>query len=306
MDGAAARDEKVVAVDVGLAEGPTFLQDGRLITVSSDRGHILRYDDQGPAIFAITGTGPNGLAEGRDGSVYVTMSGRAGRRPKDGTPVGILAVRPSGLLQWITWEPVAPNDLCFGPDGLLYFTDPTRGRRDDGRIWRVDVESSRAELLASVNWYPNGIGFGVRDDLLYVADTSNGRMVGFPWSPAGVGAPETVFELDHGAPDGFAFDVDGNVVVATQSFEFANPGHGELGRGGRGDVQTYAEDGRLLDVFVPSISKHYTNVALSPRQRLVITSAGDTSMIASGREPGGAVIAVDGWPTEGLPLHPFR
>lgn len=306
MDGAATRDEKAVAVNVGLTEGPVFLQHGGLITVSSDRGHILRYDDDGPAIFAITGTGPNGLAEGGDGSVYVAMSGRVGKRPRDGTPVGILAVRPSGLLQWITQEPVAPNDLCFGPDGLLYFTDPTRGRRDDGRIWRLDVGSARAELLASVDWYPNGIGFGVRDDLLYVADTTNGRMIGFPCSPGGLGMPETAFELDHGVPDGFTFDVNGNVVVATQSVEFANPDQGKLGRGDRGDVQTYTESGTLLDVFVPRISKHYTNVALSPHGRLVITSAGDTSMIASGRETGGAVIAVDSWPAGGLPLHPFR
>jgi len=306
MDASRAITERVVAVDVGLTEGPVFLQSGSLITVSSDRGHILRYDDSGPSIFAITGTGPNGLAEGADGSVYVTMGGRVGKRPRDGTPVGILGVRPTGRLQWVTQDPVAPNDLCFGPDGLLYFTDPTRGRRDDGRIWRVDVESGHSELLVSVDWYPNGIGFGADDDLLYVADTTNGRMVRFALTANGLGAPVTAFDLDHGVPDGFAFDTEGNVVIATQSREFANPGTGALGRGDRGDVQTYSAVGSLLDVFQPGTSKHYTNVALSTRGQLVVTSAGDTSRIASGREPGGAVIAVDDWPTAGLALHPFR
>jgi gluconolactonase len=287
-------EERVVATDVGLAEGPVFLQDGSLITVSADHGQILRYDDTGPSIFAITGTGPNGLAEGSDGSVYVTMCGRVGKRPRDGTPVGILSVRPSGRLHWVTQDPVAPNDLCFGPDGLLYFSDPTRGRRDDGRIWRVDVGSGDSELLISVRWYPNGIGFGVDDDVLYVADTTNGRMVRFAVTAGGLSAPEIAFELDHGVPDGFAFDTEGNLIIATQSAPAP------------GDIQTYSANGSLLDVYKPSVSRHYTNVALNGKRRLVVTSAGDTSMIASGRETGGAVIAVDDWPTAGLPLHPFR
>jgi gluconolactonase len=306
MDTSRSIDERVVAIDVGLTEGPVFLRNGTLITVSSDRGHVLRYDETGPSIFAITGTGPNGLAEGADGSVYVTMGGRVGKRPRDGTPVGILGIRPNGRLQWVTQDPVGPNDLCFGPDGWLYVTDPTRGRRDDGRIWRVDVATGHSELLVSVGWYPNGIGFGADDSVLYVADTTNGKMVRFGLKSDGLGAPETAFELDHGVPDGFAFDTEGNVIIATQSREFANPGAGELGRGDRGDVQTYSATGSLLDVFQPSVSKHYTNVALNARRQLVVTSAGDTSMIASGRETGGAVIAVDSWPTAGLPLHPFR
>ena len=44
MDTSRTFDERIVAIDVGLTEGPVFLQNGPLITVSSDRGHILRYD----------------------------------------------------------------------------------------------------------------------------------------------------------------------------------------------------------------------------------------------------------------------
>lgn len=297
---------KTLAANVGLAEGPVFLRRGGLLTVSGDRGHIHKVDGGVLSIFAVTGTGPNGLAEGPGGTVYVAMSGRVGSRPRDGTPVGILAVRPHGRLQWITQEPVAPNDLCFGPDGLLYFTDPTRGRRDDGRLWRVDVETGEAQLLVSVGWYPNGIGFGLDDGAVLVADTTNGRMMRFPIGASGLGRAEVAFELDHGVPDGFAFDTAGNVVIATQSRAFANPMSRAAGPDSTGDVQTYSSAGRLLDVYQPGSGENYTNLALSPEGLLVITCAGDTGKIAAGLETGGSILGVEGWPSRGVPLHPFR
>ena len=298
------RPPLVLGMNTGLSEGPLFLQRGGLLTVAVDRGQILRTTDEGQTIFAVTGNGPNGLAEGADGSVYVAMSGRAGRQPAGGTKGGILAVRPNGDQSWITCEPVAPNDLCFGPDGLLYFTDPARGRRDDGRIWRVNVETREAQLLVSVGWYPNGIGFGLEDHAVYVADTTGGRIMRYPIIRGGLGSVELAVQMAYGVPDGFAFDVDGNIIVAAQKDLFAAPGGPAAALGD--DIQTYAPSGRLTDAYRPQISQHYTNVALTSARRLVITAAGDTSAIASGRETGGAILAVDDWPAVGLALHPFR
>src|SRR5690606_13241383 len=96
--------------------------------------------------------------------------------------------------------------------------------------------------LASLPWHPNGIGFGLEDDALYVADTRNGRIVRFPLRADGLGEPETAAELDGAVPDGFAFDVDGNVLVAAQ---------GGPGTPGADTVQTFSPDGDLLDVFDP-------------------------------------------------------
>jgi gluconolactonase len=277
----------VLAGGLGFVEGPVFTRSGEVVVTSMDRGSLSAVESDAVRIFAVTGGGPNGAAEGVDGTVYVTQSGgRNGfRRPV--LSGGIQAVRPDGRLDWITQDPVSPNDLCFGPDGFLYVTDPTRPRaaRDDGRLWRVDVETFEAELLVSTGWYPNGIGFGLEDDALYVSSTGDGRIMRFPLGPAGnLGTPEIVVQMDHNVPDGFAFDVDGNILVAAPNLE-----------GGSGDLQVWDPNGALLELVQPRAGNIYTNVALSADRRLILTDARS-----------GDVLVADGWPTAGLALHPFR
>src|SRR5581483_1968647 len=159
---------------------------------------------------------PNGAAEGSDCSLYLAMAGGMfPGRQYTAQPGGVAVIRPSGRLDWLTTDPVSPNDLCFGPDGHLYVTDPTRGRMPDGRIWRIDPLTGLGTILASVPWYPNGIGFGTRPDHLYVADTTNARIVRWNLDPkSGLDGEETVVLMDHGRPDGFAFDSDDNLIVA--------------------------------------------------------------------------------------------
>src|ERR1700730_11003826 len=88
---------------------------------------------------------PNGATEGLDGTIYVTQSG--GRWGKNKNPdwslmSGIQGVSREGKVRWVSTDPISPNDLCFGPDGLLWVTDPTRYRdpRDDGRLFRINTE----------------------------------------------------------------------------------------------------------------------------------------------------------------------
>jgi gluconolactonase len=91
-----------------------------------------------------------------------------------------------------------------------------------------------------------------------------------------------VIELDHGTPDGFAFDAQGNLIVACPNFD-----------PGGGDIQVYSE-GRLTEVIRPGNSKLYTNVAISQDCQLYICDADTGNVLA------------ETWPRPGLPLHPFR
>jgi gluconolactonase len=273
--------------DIGVAEGPIELSDGGFAVVSLHRGTIYRVSPGGGlSPLAVTGGGPNGLTVGADGSIYVAQSGGrsagpGGRRFLTG---GIQAVRPDGGLEWISQDPISPNDLCFGPDGQLYVTDPT-DERLDGRIWRVDVNRRRAELLLSVDWYTNGLGFPPGDQWLYVASTYDGRVVRFPFHDGALGPPEVFIELGDGHPDGFAFDVEGNLTLGVKR------------GGGPTEIQTWSPAGELVDSFAPGSEGTFTNLLITADRRLVVTAY---------RDPELGVAMVEPWPRAGLPLHPFR
>jgi len=284
-----SHDVRVLASGVGFAEGPVISPSGEILVTSIDHGCVYRITDSGPEIFADLGGGANGATLGADGTLYVAQNGGRWRLlgPKWGPDKigGVQAVHPDGTFEWVTQEPIAPNDICFGPDGHLYVTDPTRSPRgDDGRIWRIDPHSGEAELLLSVSWFPNGIGFGP-DDTLYVASTLDSRIVRFTFDGEMLVDPQTVIQMEYGRPDGFAFDIEGNLLIGANSTRDDEPG----------DIQVWSSAGELLDVLRPGSGSKYTNVALSPDRVLVITAS---SL--------GQVLSVEEWPTAGLPLHPFR
>jgi gluconolactonase len=148
----------------------------------------------------------------------------------------------------------------------------------------VDVQSGEAELLTSVNWFPNGIGFD-GDENLWVASSADRRVVRFGLVAGRLVDPEPVIEVKSGHPDGFAFDTEGNLILPLDPEGPEKPG----------EVQVWSTSGQLLETFRPDIGIRLTNVALGSEHLLVITSSGDQS-----------VIGIDNWPTTGMPLHPFR
>lgn len=277
----------VLAEDVGFVEGPALTESGAIVFTSIDRGRVYITRDGMTTLLSETGGGPNGATIGTGGLVYIAQNG--GTTPAHRWPGicgGVQVIASDGTWRWLTRDPISPNDLCFGPDGLLWVTDPTRRpARNDGRLWRCDTVNGNAELLVSLDWYPNGIGFGLEDDAVYVAHTRDGQIIRFPIEANGsLGRPELFVQMDHGVPDGFAFDIDGNLTVAAVGAE-----------GVSGDIQTFDRDGRLLDVFKADLSRKCTNVAISEDRRLVITDA-----------DAGRVLEVGDWPYAGIPLHPFR
>ena len=278
-----------LASGLGFTEGPIITPSGDVLVTSIDQGALYRITPSGPELVALLGGGANGATLAADGSVFVAQNG--GRWSRLG-PVwgpdsvgGVQAVDADGTFRWLTRDPISPNDLCFGPDGKLYVTDPTRSPSgDDGRLWRIDPVTGAAELLLSVPWFPNGIGFGP-DDALYVASTFDSRIMRLRLQGDRVLAPEIFIQMEFGRPDGFAFDRDGNVLVGTISTLDGRPG----------EVQVWDSAGKFLHAFGPGPGPKYTNVALSPDSLLVVTDSAR-----------GEVLCVDAWPVPGLALYPFR
>jgi len=283
------RSIRILAEGLGFTEGPVALADGGFVITSLTLGAVHRIEREGGSTrLADVGGGANGAAVDRDGALFIAQSG--GRWVRDG-PVwpremtgGVQRIDPDGNVSWVSQDPISPNDICFGPDGLLYVTDPTRAPQlRDARVWRIDPETGAAELLFSVPWFANGLAFGP-DDVLHLASTYESRIYAVDVL-AGSTTPLPVIQMTEGQPDGMAFDSQGRIVI----------GSIDATRRSAGSLQTWSTTGELVDVFRPGPDCHYTNLAFDGRGGLVVTSSDAES-----------VLLVDDWGDLGLPLHPFR
>lgn len=275
----------VLSTGVGFCEGPVILPDGSVAAVAIDRGEVTLTDRSGVTRrLARTGGGPNGLVADRHGGFYLCQNG--GIWPAVETAAaGLQHIDREGEVSQVATGPTAPNDLAFGPDGLLYVTDPTRSdSRDDGRIWRFNPDTGECLLWMRMGFYCNGIGFGLEDDRVYIADTGGGRIVCVPLDRPDERSITTVARLRHGLPDGFAFDVEGRLLVASIGAAEGDEGCLELHDPVEGYLACVACGG----------SRFVTNVALSPEGRAILTDSGNGRLLQ--------------WQygVPGLPLFPFR
>jgi gluconolactonase len=281
---------RTAAAGLGFVEGPSLLRSGGLVVVSLDHQCVYEVAAGAPAnAVARMDAAPNGSTEGHAGALYLAaFSGAWPARPDCDGDGGVFVWHEGGPVSVLSAAPAAPNDLCFGPDGLLYVTDPVRGGAA-GRLWRIDPATGAAEVFAAVDWYPNGIGFDAQDNL-WVADTVGRRLLAFdvstnPQARSGRGDPTAVIDLPFGKPDGFAFDADGHLVLAAPR----TPEHPTS------TVQIFDADGAFVDVLLDEGSAYYTNVAITPDGTVYVTEAEQ-----------GRVLALHQACAPGLRLHPFR
>lgn len=163
------KEVRKLADGLGWPEGPAVMPDGAVVFVESYRSQLTRWSPDGTGRFADTTGGPNAAALGSDGCLYVTQNGGVigPWRAEVRTDPSIQRVSPEGEVELAIAKVgghalAAPNDLAFGPDGRLYFTDPGGqfdpvNRPEPGRIFVLEPDGS-GELLASMPpTYPNGI-----------------------------------------------------------------------------------------------------------------------------------------------------
>jgi gluconolactonase len=220
------------AEDLVRPEGPVALADGSIALVEGGRGCVTQIaaDGRSRRTIAVTGE-PNGLTVDGENVLWVADTGPPAliRLELDGRFERVLTAFGSEAF-------VYPNDLCFGPDGMLYLTESGVTDADlapggvfrpdwktvelDGRVYRIDPQSLEIERLAGGIRYANGLAFGP-DNALYVAETLSGAILRYEWSGGTLGEPDVFGNVDDPAkpdvfrgPDGMAFDIDGNLYVA--------------------------------------------------------------------------------------------
>lgn len=110
-----------------------------------------------------------------------------------------------------------PNDLTLDKFGNIYFTDPKSYGADilDGRIFYYNSKLKSVSLIQDSLAFPNGIGISPIDGKLYVCESAKNRILSYTINNDGSISNKNIFiELPGGDPDGFNFDILGNMYVA--------------------------------------------------------------------------------------------
>jgi gluconolactonase len=118
----------------------------------------------------------------------------------------------------------SPNDLVIGPDGAIYFTDPTldlpKGEAQEipyQGVYRLD-NNGEVRLLTRDLAQPNGLAFSPEGKRFYVDDSERRDIRVYDFRPGGTLENGREFGderggADEGVPDGMRVDTEGNLFV---------------------------------------------------------------------------------------------
>jgi gluconolactonase len=279
-----------IAEGLVFPEGPVVMADGSVIVVEINAGRITRCWNGRKETICEIGGGPNGAAIGPDGALWVCNNGGIGAAGP-GSEGRIERVDlATGKFERV-YESCdglalgAPNDLVFGADGRLWFTDlgtldidegGIRGKAFGGLFTCLADGSQIAAINRQALSY-NGVGLSPDGRHAYVADTFSARVYRYG---ARVEAQEPQYVTTVMGPvslDSLAVTAAGNICVAT-IFE--------------GGITTVTPSGEVTKHPIPE-DPHVTNIAFggSDMRDAYITLSGAGKLIRMRWDEPGLVLA---------------
>ncbi len=208
-----------VAGDFGFTEGPVWDQAGFLYVSDEVQNKIYRVFLDGRKEELISLGDPDGNTYDRQhrlidcasvlrSIIAVTADGK----------YTVLADRYEGK------KLNSPNDVIIGPDGAIYFTDPTLDLVDGQQqevpfqgVYRLD-EKGEVRLLTKDLTQPNGLAFSPDGKHLYVDDSEQRNIRVYDFNRDGTLSNGRIFGEESGGkhdgvPDGIKVDHEGNLFV---------------------------------------------------------------------------------------------
>jgi gluconolactonase len=209
----------VVGTGFGFTEGPVWDQAGFLYVSDETLNKIYRLHLDGKKEEVIALGDPDGNTFDRQHRLIDCAS--VLRAIIEVTPDGkykILADRYEGK------KLNSPNDVIVGPDGALYFTDPTldlvAGEKQEipfQGVYRLDAKG-KVQLLTKDLTQPNGLAFSPDGKRFYVDDSEQRNIRVYDVGADGTITNGRIFGEEPGAkgdgvPDGIKVDKTGNLYV---------------------------------------------------------------------------------------------
>jgi gluconolactonase len=212
---------EIMASGLEVPEGPVPLPDGRIAFVQQVLGMVSAFDGTGVSTISVGPGAPNAVTYGSDGFLYAAQNGGVvdeWRAEVPATP-SIERISLTGEITTVATEiagvPLqAPNDLVFGPDGRLYFTDPSEpydptAPRATNRVFALGDDGGEV-LIELPPSYTNGLAFTPDKRLVWVESYSRAVCV------LEEGRRVLLCTLPDGhVPDGLTIAADGRLFIAS-------------------------------------------------------------------------------------------
>jgi gluconolactonase len=210
---------ETVATGFGFTEGPVWDRSGFVYVSDEETNKILRVYPDGHKEELIALGDPDGNTYDRQLRLIDTAS----------VLRAIIRITPDGkytvLADHFEGKKLnSPNDVVIGPDGAIYFTDPTldlvKGETQEipyQGVYRLD-DSGKVTLLTKDLTQPNGLAFSPDGKRFYVDDSAEKNIRVYDVRSDGTLENGRIFGEEkgnkgEGVPDGMRVDRKGNIFV---------------------------------------------------------------------------------------------